>query len=233
MSRATAALLGVVLAACSVEAPAPPPPPRAPSAPVAPAPSPVRPPRAGVSATTAQPALQLPGAFARSTTRAELERTWGKANVRASQALPGAEGALEPGFILYPDDPARRAYVYVDDAGRLDTVSVFDPESRWELDNGIRMGMPIAEIVRLNGGPFRFIGTGWDYGGWVSDWRGGRLAEATGAAVHRRVRLELGDDIDTDADLPIGEGEFDSDDPRWPRLDARVSALDVDFTGAR
>ena len=234
MSRTATALLGIALAACTVESPTPPTPPTPQTPRSDPtAAAPVRPARAVAPDVAPREALQLPGAFSRSTTRAELERQWGAANVRASDALPGAEGALEPGFVLYPDDPARRAYLYVDEAGRLDSVLVFDPGSRWRLDNGVGIGMPIAELVRLNGGPLRFMGMGWDYGGWVTSWRGGRLAQAGDAAVRRQVRLESGDAPIGDEPLPLGDGEFDSDDPRWPRLDARVGQISVDFAGAR
>jgi hypothetical protein len=234
VSRAPATLLVVALAGCAAEPPpAPEPAPAAPAPATAAAAAPTRPARASAPTVAPHEALQLPGAFSRTTTRAELERQWGAANVRVSDALPGPEGETAPGYILYPDDPSRRAYLYVDDGGRLETVSVFDPESRWRLDNGVGMGMPIAELVRLNGGPLRFMGTGWDYGGWVTSWRGGRLAEPEGAAVRRGVRLELGDGPVGDEPLPIGEGEFESDDPRWPHLDARVSTIDVDFAGAR
>lgn len=37
----------------------------------------------------------------------------------------------------------------------------------WKFKNGIRIGMTIQELQKLNGGVFKFLGLGWDFGGSV------------------------------------------------------------------
>lgn len=189
---------------------------RVPAAPVAPAAS----------------EYELPGDFAPGTDRATLEHRFGAANVRAGE-VPGAEGETFHGIILFPDDPTRRAYLYFEDEQALrglTTVGVFDMPSRWTLDNGVRIGMPLAELVALNGRPIEFAGFDWDYGGAISDWKGGRLQPATNAPVARSIRLGHAD-VEGDA-YPMGDATFSSDDPRYPQLGqiARVEEIGVSFS---
>lgn len=202
-----------------------------------PQPSPM-PPHAAIPASpattgTAEPLLLLPGKLRRDTTIADLQAQYGRGNVRIGD-VPGPEGTTEQGAILFPDDPARRAYVYFHDGmqpRRLESVRVFDPESRWQLECGVRIGMPFHALRRLNGKPFRFGGLGWDYGGYV-DWNGGTLARRDGDAAEIGVRLDAHDQAQVDADTyPIGEGVYSSDDPAWPRMAAAlmVSQISVSF----
>ena len=37
-----------------------------------------------------------------------------------------------------------------------------------------------AEVERINGTPFQIYGFGWDYGGLVNSWNGGKLPETLG-----------------------------------------------------
>lgn len=178
--------------------------------------------------------LQLPGKLRRDTTIADLQALYGQGNVRTGD-VPGPEGSTEQGAILFPDDPARRAYAYFHDdmqPRRLASVQVFDPESRWQLERGVRIGMPFDALRRLNGKPFRFGGLGWDYGGYVSDWNGGTLAERDGDPMLIGVRLDASAEAQVQADTyPIGEGGYSSDDPAWPQMAAAllVSQISVSF----
>ena len=177
-------------------------------------------------------ALVLPGVFAPDTTVADLERAFGAAQVQVG-AVPGAEGTTQRGVILFAGDPSRRAYVYFEDEQALrglHQVGVNDAGSQWRLDNGVRIGMSLVELVRRNGRPVRFLGLDWDYGGYVSDWNGGALAPREGDLVRRSVRLAGNG---TGEAYPVGDEEFSSDDPRYPRLgDAvQVERIAVSFPG--
>lgn len=166
-------------------------------------------------------AFLLPGAFAPDTTIAALRDRFGAAQVKVGD-VPGAEGESFHGVILFPDDPAHRAYLYFQDAQALrglSSVRVIDAGSRWQLDNGIAIGMTLAELVHRNGKPIRYTGLGWDYGGTIQDLGGGALARAQEGAVTRHWRLGVaGDASQANAhDYPLGEATFSSDDPRYPR----------------
>jgi hypothetical protein len=55
-------------------------------------------------------------------------------------------------------------------------VSIRKTGSEWKTLYGIRIGTSLAELNRLNGRSFKFLGFNWDYGGSVDrDWEGGKL----------------------------------------------------------
>lgn len=175
----------------------------------------------------------LPGDFAPDMDVERLVQRFGKDQVRVG-AVPGAEGEDVDGVVLFPDDPSRRAYLYFEDAQRgrgLSMVRVLDDASRWRLDNGIGLGTPLSRLVAMNGQPIRFFGLDWDYGGAISDWNGGRLDLANGP-VRRGMNLGARAGIG-ETPYPTGDGEFASDDPKYPDLgtDLVVDAISVSFPG--
>ncbi|MGH8082990.1 MAG: hypothetical protein ACREP7_20600 [Lysobacter sp.] len=179
----------------------------------------------------------LPGALAPDLGPEQLRQLFGAANVSIDDHLPGSEGDEYRGVVLYPKDSTRRAYVYFQDAQKLrglSTVSILDRDTRWRLDTGIAMAMPLAELARLNGKPIRFGGLGWDYGGNVNDWNGGKLANKDGDPVMRHVRLDyIGEGANGSDDYPVGDSDFSSDDKRYPKQGRllNVVELGVSFPG--
>lgn len=140
-----------------------------------------------------------------------LRARHGRGNVVAA-TLAGAEGDRLPGWVLFPADPGRRIEVHLDEAGRPFLLNVARG-TLWRRGDGVAPGMDSRELEAINGRPFGLMGFGWDYGGVVTDWRGGRLgSDGVGAGP---VRLcapsppagELRDDY------PIGDAEFGSDHP--------------------
>ena len=178
----------------------------------------------------------LPGLLSSATTETWLRQRFGDANVRVAD-VPGGEGETSRGVILFPEDAARRAYLYFQDTESLrglSLVRVFDAGSRWRLEEngiGIGIGMPLSKLVATNGRPLRFSGFDWDYGGAISDWNGGRLQP--GDTDARRPVIRLGHGEAPDGAYPMGDAVFASDDPRYPRLGdiAFVSEIGVSFPG--
>lgn len=220
--------LALLLAACS-RAPAPPPAaapaptaapaPGAPSAPATTTTPSAAPAVTGTAAAT-DPWL-LPGSLHPLTTQAELEARFGKANLRA-ETRPGPEGDGEyPVLVVFPDDPARRLELELDASDRdapLRGLRVSDPGSRWHDAHGLRPGMSLAELVRINGAPISFYGLDWDYGGVVQDWHGGHLANGVDAVPFRAVTLAARGGLAAGARLPQGDRVYRSDDPAWPNI---------------
>lgn len=206
-------LLAVVaaLAACQRDAP-----PSAPPAIEAPAPAAPAPSNEPAAPTVASEDWTLPGTLGPLTTRQALEARFGKANVR-EETFDGAEGiGTYPALVVFPDDPSRRLELVLDAEDKdapIQELRVRAPGSRWRDASGLRMGMTLSELVALNGAPISFYGLEWDYGGTVQDWHGGRLANAAGAALFRRVTLGARAGTSPDA-VPIGDSVFRSDDPR-------------------
>jgi hypothetical protein len=176
----------------------------------------------------------LPGPLSPATEPDGLRRIYGARNVEEGQ-VPGAEGEMFHGVILFPKDPARTAYVYFQDEKTLTGLSlvrVFGPVSQWKLDNGIGIGTPLSEVLRRNGKPIRFYGLDWDYGGTITDWNGGKLAPRDDDPVRRAIHLGAREGAAARS-YPMGDSEFSSDDPRYPKLGGSVlvNEIDVSFPG--
>ncbi|QWP76448.1 hypothetical protein J5226_23155 [Lysobacter sp. K5869] len=178
----------------------------------------------------------LPGPLAPDLGVEQLRQLFGADNVAIDEHLPGAEGEEFRGVRLFDKDPTRRARIYFQDSETLRGLSIVvvdEPGSRWRLDNGLKIGQPLSELSRLNGKPLRFFGMDWDYGGVISDWNGGALAPKDGDPVRRNARLSLADNAPPQAKVPTGDGEFSSDDKRYPEQGSllRVGELSVSFPG--
>jgi hypothetical protein len=97
----------------------------------------------------------LPQAFTAGESLASLQARFGAANVRVED-IPGAEGEMVRGVVLFPDDPSRRAYLHFADAENLRglaLVRIVDPASTWTLGDDVHMGTTLAELVARNGAP--------------------------------------------------------------------------------
>ena len=178
----------------------------------------------------------LPGEFAPDTTVAQLKTRFGEANVRIVDDLPMAEGEMTRGVVLFPDDPSRRAVLFFQDTQKLaglQNVTIEDAGSRWHYANGVRIGMTLAELVALNGAPVTFYGMEWDYGGQVTGFNGGKLGDAEGRPGRAGMRLGIKAEAKS-GDYPSGDGEFKSEDPKWPKAGQSliVSELMLSLPGA-
>jgi hypothetical protein len=47
-------------------------------------------------------------------------------------------------------------------------MEIHGDKSIWMLDNGIKIGTDLKELVKLNGKQFTFSGFDWDYGGYAT-----------------------------------------------------------------
>jgi len=176
----------------------------------------------------------LPGPLSAAIDPGGLRRIYGARNVEEGE-VPGAEGERFRGVVLFPKDPARTAYVYFQDEKTLTGLSmvrVFGPVSQWKLDNGIGIGTPLSEVLHRNGKPIRFYGLDWDYGGTITEWNGGKLAPRDDDPVRRAIHLGAREGAAARG-YPIGDSEFSSDDPRYPKLgdSVVVNEIGVSFPG--
>ena len=104
----------------------------------------------------------------------DVGRAYGQQNLRF-QKIPGAEGQEVDGAKLFPDTD--RELVITWDPENNKSQVVFDIAivgKAWKFDNGLRVGMTVEEVEKVNGKAFKISGFGWDYGGYAN-FEGGKL----------------------------------------------------------
>jgi hypothetical protein len=174
---------------------------------------------------------ELLRAFRGGDSYASLRDRFGATNV-VPQDIAGPEGEIEHGVLLFPDDPMRRATLYFADPDKLEglaLVRIIDPESTWSIDHDIRMGTTLAELVARNGGPIEFSGFGWDFGGAIAGFGGGRLESPDYGGAQPSFRLAPRQGMAGDPALPVGEATFSSADYPGLSTDIVVGELTVNF----
>jgi len=166
----------------------------------------------------------LPGFFHAKVTLDNLRRRFGANNVRVDK-VNGAEGEQFDGIVLFGNDLQRRAEIFfADDANQrgIGSIRVIGDKSRWHFDNGLRVGVTLAELVAKNGAPISYTGLDWDYGGAITDWHGGRLEAMTKGSPPKSIGLTHATNA---SGFPTGEGTYRSDDKKYAK------ALSVLYVG--
>ena len=158
--------------------------------------------------------LACSGPFAKDSSHARLQQAFGAAHV-AIQKVDGAEGETFEASVLDRSVPEKRLEVaWADDKKRsgLSSATVKTP-SAWIGPEGVRVGMTLDEVARLNGQPFKLNGFEWDYGGYVVDLKG-KLATLPGGCF-LTLRFSPGMELDArkHAGL-IGEKKLSSSDAK-------------------
>ena len=207
--RSSVLLLAIALGACSRETP--------PAAPAVEAGPPASASATSPEAATA-PATEAPARIEDlvhyDDSLASLQARLGARHAIA-ETLPGAEGETMSGWTLFPADPTRRLSVYLDDTGEHPLMLLAGQEAvAWTRADGVRIGMSSQELAQLNGGAYGFMGFDWDYGGVVTDWRGGRLAPDGASAGPVTLCPRDAGVGQEPTEYPVGDSEFRSDDAR-------------------
>ena len=108
-----------------------------------------------------------------------LEALFGRKNVTMAK-LPAAEGETIDGARVAVS-PGRELEVIWEDMAVGKRISMVRLIGKgWTLDNGLRLGLTIADVEKINGKPFKISGFDWDYGGWANFSEG---TLATGVSV--------------------------------------------------
>jgi hypothetical protein len=177
----------------------------------APAAKPAAPPKPAEPAR----AVACSGAFAKNSGHLKLAQSYGVHNVDYTE-VSGDDGSTLMASVLFPSDPKRRLEVlWDDDTQRAGTrMVVIAGQSTWTAQKGVRLGLPLAALEKLNGKPFKLMG--FDKGGMaiVSDWNGGAFGLLTDGC---KVGVQLKPDPKApEAALGAASGdnkEFASSDP--------------------
>jgi hypothetical protein len=167
----------------------------APSAAVAPAANPAPGPAAVPAApkpASAAHTVACAGAFAKTSNHLKLMQAFQPKNVEYGE-VAGAGGSKLNATILFPKDPKSHLEVlWENEAARSDTsLIVITGQSQWTGPKGLRLGLALAALEKLNGKPFKLSGFDQADGSAVIDWQGGALASLPGGC---KVGIKLAPD---------------------------------------
>ena len=163
------------------------------------------------------------GAIGRNTTLAQIEKAYGKANVRVRTVQPPhADLPKQRAAVIFAGTPNEAVALLAERSNRVEGVYVEKAGGKWATKEGLRVGLPVEEMERLYGGPFAITGFGQDGGGAVD------RAPAKAPARDLYIRLtpgRSGEAPEADNAVLNGEKGFRSDHPAARRARLKVSVI--------
>ncbi|MCF7786122.1 MAG: hypothetical protein K9N47_08365 [Prosthecobacter sp.] len=153
-------------------------------------------------------------------TATDIERVYGRQNLKL-QKIPGAEGEEIDGAKLFAGTDRELEIVWDPDTDKKQVV--FDIRvlgKAWKFDNGLKSGMTVEEIEKINGKPFKIAGFDWDYGGYAN-FEGGKL--------DGKVSIRFSPSTENVPEYLIGDKQLSSTDKKLraakPLVDKGISVF--------
>lgn len=137
------------------------------------------------------PLLACEGPFAKNTTHDKLSAEFGAKNV-VFKDVDVTSNVLTKATVLFDTDPTRRLVVYwKDNKARTHPLSIaVEAPSTWTGPGGVRNGLTLKDLEKLNGGGFSVTGFGGIGGGEASK-LGGPFVDLPGDCT-LKIRFEPG-----------------------------------------
>jgi hypothetical protein len=198
----------------SQPAAAPPPPPADDPAPAQPAQA-AAPPRV----------IACSGHFGKTSSHLKLAQRFDSRNITYTE-VDGPEGTKLRASVLYPGDPKRRLEIlWQNEASRSDThLIVINGQSTWTAPKGLRLGLTLAALEKLNGKPFKLKGFDHDAAGQVTDWQGGALEKLGDCRLGLRFAADPKAPQDKRSEVS-GDKDFVSTDAAMRAVSPKVTEI--------
>jgi hypothetical protein len=146
------------------------------------------------------------GLITDSSTIEDLNTIYGAANVK-DERICGAECVDSVDVTIVNGEGPRSFIVYWEDSNyhkSISTINSGSDNSLFHTATGLKVGSSLNDLLKYNGKPITFYGFGWDYGGYVSSYQGGKMERSP---ISFRLDLAEG------SDKLYGDGEFTTDMP--------------------
>lgn len=165
------------------------------------------------------------GAITRNTDFEGLKKIFGADSLKDERVCgPECADSIDVTFIYRGS--TREICVYWKDSAyhkKIGMLESWNPESPYHTAGGLRMGSTMTEMLKLNGQKITFSGFGWDYGGMIQSFNGGKLDK--GSVTYH---LDLSDYTDNSLS---GDTTLDTDMPAVKKMldKITVSLLGLSF----
>jgi hypothetical protein len=187
----------------------------------APGTAPARPPRPASFRTV----VECSGPFAKDSGMLALAVTYDSRNMIFTHET--VQGAQVGATVLFPKDPRRRLEVWWQNSNRTGTYLIdIAGESIWSGPKGLRLGLSLEQLEKINKKPFKLSGFDENDVATVADWDGGELASLAGgckAGVSLHVKGKT-----ATTELPNGD-QYSSDDPAMRALRPTVTEILIGY----
>jgi hypothetical protein len=193
------------------------------------APAPAIGPKTGAAIANAR-VVACSGAFSKDSSHLRLAMTFDTKNVIFAD-VDSSAGTKVPASVLFSTDPKRRLEVWwANAAARNQTyLIVINGKSTWTAPGGMKLGLTLAQLEKLNHKPFKIKGFDKDGTATVSDWDGGLLATLAGGC---KSGLSLKADPKAAPDAVsafAADKEYSSSDPAMRAVKPTVSEILIGY----
>jgi hypothetical protein len=185
-----------------------------------PAPGAARPARVGGARTV----VECSGPFAKDSGMLALAMAFDSRNmIFTHESVQGTDVGVT---VLFPKDPKRRLEVWWSNPNRTGTYLIdIAGKSIWTGPGGLRLGLTLEQLEKLNKKPFKLKAFDKDNISSVSSWNDGALAKLPGDC---KAGVNMHADAKDDAALP-DKAEYDSDDPALRAFKPTVAEILIGY----
>lgn len=186
--------------------------------------------RAHPAALPASHAVACSGTFGKDSSHLKLAMTFDSKNITFTD-VEANNGTKVPASVLFPNDPKRRLEVWWSNpAARSGTyLIVINGKSTWSAPGGLRLGLTLQQLEKLNQKPFKLKGFDKDSVTTVSDWGDGVLASLPGGCKSG-VSLHADSKAPADAVSALSpDKDYSSDDPEMRAVKPTVSEILIGY----
>ena len=186
-------------------------------------------PKAGAAIVNAR-VVACSGAFSKDSSHLRLAMTFDTKNVTFTD-VDSSAGTKVPASVLFPNDPKRRLEVWWSNPAARNTtyLIVINGKSTWTAPGGMKLGLSLAQLEKLNHKPFKLKGFDKDGTATVSDWDGGALSTLTGGCKSG-LSLQADPKAAPDAVSALAaDKEYSSSDPAMRAVKPVVSEILIGY----
>ena len=180
-------------------------------------------------AGAAMKAVVCNGPFSKDSSNLKLAMVFDPKNVAfADEEVSGSKVAAS---IVYPKDPKRRLEIWWQNSANRSGLYLIliNGQSTWVAPGGMKLGLTLADLEKLNHKAFKLKGFDKDNNATVSDWDGGELATIAGGCKSG-VTLQPDPKASPDAVSALSaDKEFSSDDAAMRQLKPKVTEILIGY----